>query len=112
MLGITYRAPAHLTFNGDHNMANKSDLIEFVSNQVDVPSKAAAKRIVDALVDHVVAEIATGHDLSVSGLGTFYTVEREAREGRNPQTGEALSIPAKTVPKFRAGSKLKSAVNA
>lgn len=92
-------------------MANKSDLIEFVANQEDVASKAAAKRIIDSLVDHVVTSIASGEDLSIAGLGTFYTVSREAREGRNPQTGEALQIPAKDVPKFRAGSKLKTAVN-
>ena len=93
-------------------MANKSDLIEFVSTLEDVDSKAAAKRIVDALVDHVVEAIGTGEDLAIAGLGTFYSVAREAREGRNPQTGEALTIPAKNVPKFRAGSKLKAAVNA
>lgn len=93
-------------------MANKSDLIEFVSTLEDVDSKAAAKRIVDALVDHVVEAIGTGEDLAIAGLGTFYSVAREAREGRNPQTGEALTIPAKNVPKFRAGSKLKTAVNA
>ena len=91
---------------------NKSDLIEFVSTQDDVPSKAAAKRIVDSLVDKVVEAIATGDDLSIAGLGTFYVVAREAREGRNPQTGAALTIPAKNVPKFRAGSRLKSEVNA
>lgn len=93
-------------------MSNKSDLIEFVSTQEDVASKAAAKRIVDALVDHMVTEIAKGNDLSIAGLGTFYVVAREAREGRNPQTGEALAIPAKKVPKFRAGSKLKADTNA
>lgn len=91
---------------------NKSDLIEFVATQEDVQSKAAAKRVVDSLVDKVVEAVASGEDLSIAGLGTFYVVAREAREGRNPQTGEALTIPAKNVPKFRAGSKLKSAVNA
>ena len=93
-------------------MSNKSDLIEFVSTQEDVASKAAAKRIVDALVEHMVSEIAKGEDLSIAGLGTFYVVAREAREGRNPQTGAALAIPAKKVPKFRAGSKLKADTDA
>lgn len=93
-------------------MANKSDLIEFVAAQEDVVSKASAKRIVDALVDKVIDLIAEGGDLSISGLGTFHVVAREERSGRNPQTGEALTIPAKNVPKFRAGAKLKNAVNA
>ena len=91
---------------------NKSDLIEFVATSDDIQSKAAAKRVVDATVDKIVEAIASGEDLSIAGLGTFYVVDREAREGRNPQTGAALTIPAKSVPKFRAGSKLKTAVNA
>lgn len=91
---------------------NKSDLIDFVATNEDVTSKASAKRIVDALVDKIVESIGSGSDLSIAGLGTFYVVAREAREGRNPQTGEPLSIPAKKVPKFRASSKLKEAVNA
>lgn len=93
-------------------MANKSDLIEFVAAQEDVVSKASAKRIVDALVDKVIELVAEGSDLSIAGLGTFHVVSRAERSGRNPQTGEALTIPAKKVPKFRAGSKLKDAVNA
>lgn len=91
---------------------NKSDLIDFVATIEDVTSKASAKRIIDALVDKIVESVGTGEDLSIAGLGTFYTAAREAREGRNPQTGEPLSIPAKKVPKFRASSKLKEAVNA
>lgn len=91
---------------------NKSDLIEFVAELEDVQSKAAAKRVVDALVEKIVEAVATGDDLSIAGLGTFYVVARNSREGRNPQTGEALTIPAKNVPKFRAGTKLKEAVNA
>lgn len=90
---------------------NKSDIIEFTANLEDVASKASAKRIIDAVIDHLVEGIATGSDVAISGLGTFHVVAREAREGRNPQTGEALQIPAKNVPKFRAGAKLKAAVN-
>lgn len=91
---------------------NKSNLIEFVSELNDVESKAAAKRIVDALVENIIESVSSGEDLAISGLGTFYVSAREAREGRNPQTGESIQIPAKNVPKFRAGSKLKAAVNA
>ena len=91
---------------------NKADLIDYVSELNDVESKAAAKRIVDALVSKVVDSVKVGEDLSIAGLGTFFVVAREAREGRNPQTGDTIQIPAKNVPKFRAGSKLKASVNA
>lgn len=91
---------------------NKSDLIDFIAELEDVASKASAKRILDAVLDKLVAEIATGEAVALSGLGTFHVVAREAREGRNPQTGAAIQIPAKNVPKFRAGTKLKEAVNA
>ena len=89
---------------------NKSDLIEFVATLEDVASKAAAKRIVDAITDSMIESIASG-ELAIAGLGTFHVVAREARVGRNPQTGDAIDIPAKNVPKFRASKKLKEAVN-
>lgn len=91
---------------------NKSGLIEHVSTLDDVASKAAAGRIVDSLFDQISATLSSGEEVSIAGIGTFHVVAREAREGRNPQTGEALQIPAKNVPKFRAGKKLKEAVNA
>lgn len=91
---------------------NKSGLIEHVATLDDVASKAAAGRIVDALFDQVASTLASGGEVAIAGIGTFHVVAREAREGRNPQTGEALQIPAKNVPKFRAGKKLKDAVNA
>jgi len=90
---------------------NKSSLIEFIATQDDVASKAAAGRIVDALFDKVSDTLAAGEEVSIAGIGTFHVVAREAREGRNPQSGETIQIPAKNVPKFRAGKKLKDAVN-
>ena len=91
---------------------NKSNLIEHIATLEDVASKAAAGRIVDALFDKVVTTLAAGEEVSVAGVGTFRVVERSAREGRNPQTGETIQIPAKRAPKFSAGKKLKDAVNA
>ncbi|CAL9976402.1 DNA binding protein [Vibrio phage D148] len=90
---------------------NKSDLIEHVATLEDVASKAAAGRVVDALFDKVAGTLASGEEVAIAGIGTFHVVARQAREGRNPKTGEALQIPAKNVPKFRAGKKLKDAVN-
>ncbi len=91
---------------------NKSELIEVVAGFEDVASKASAGRIVNALVDSLVDAVASGTDVSIAGLGTFHVVAREAREGRNPQNGETIQIPAKNAPKFRASSRLKAAVNA
>ena len=91
---------------------NKSDLIESVATLDDVESKASAKRIVDFVIESLVKGIASGDPVTIAGLGTFHVVAREARTGRNPQTGDAITIPAKNVPKFRAGSKLKEVVNA
>lgn len=91
---------------------NKSDLIEHVATLEDVASKAAGGRVVDALFDKISSTLASGEEVSIAGIGTFHVVAREAREGRNPQTGETIQIPAKKVPKFRPGKKLKDAVNA
>ncbi len=91
---------------------NKTQLIDFVAEMNDVPTKAAAKRIVDNIFDTISDAIALGEDVAISGFGTFHVVERAEREGRNPQDGSVLHIPAKSVAKFRASRKLKEAVNA
>ena len=51
-----------------------------------------------------------GNEVSITGFGTFGITQREAREGRNPRAGEALKIPAKKLPKFRAGKTLREAI--
>lgn len=89
---------------------NKSDLIEHVATIEGVESKAQSKRIVDSLIAKITSGIVEEDTVAISGLGTFHTVQREAREGRNPQTNEVIQIPAKKVPKFRASQKLRDAV--
>ncbi len=91
---------------------NKSEIIDFTATLEDVSSKAAAKRVIDAVFEKVVGAIVENGSVSISGLGTFHTVERGAREGRNPQTGAPIAIPAKDVVKFRPSGRLKEAVNA
>jgi DNA-binding protein HU-beta len=90
---------------------NKTALIELIAEHQDVGSKAAAKRILDATFDALGEAIVNG-GASISGIGTFHVVDRDARTGRNPQTGAEIQIPAKRVPKFRPSTKLKEAVNA
>lgn len=84
---------------------NKADLIDAMASDAGI-SKAAAKKALDSFTDNVTKTLAKGDRLSLVGFGTFSTSERSAREGRNPQTGEKIKIPAKTVAKFKAGSEL------
>ncbi len=84
---------------------NKSDLIDAMAADAGI-SKAAAKKALDSFTDNVTGTLAKGGRVSLVGFGTFSTSERSAREGRNPQTGKTIQIPAKTVAKFKAGSEL------
>lgn len=86
---------------------NKADLIDAMAEDAGI-SKAAAKKALDSFTDNVTGALAKGGRVSLVGFGTFSTSERSAREGRNPQTGKKIQIPAKTVAKFKAGSELSS----
>jgi DNA-binding protein HU-beta len=89
---------------------NKADMIEQIAQAAEV-SKSAAERAVDALVSAVKTSLKKGEEVTLVGFGTFYVGARQARAGRNPKTGEAISIPASKAPKFRAGKALKDAIN-
>ena len=89
---------------------NKADIIEHIAQSAEV-SKSAAERAVDALVTAVKSSLKKDQMVTLVGFGTFYVGKRQARAGRNPRTGEALSIAAAKVPKFRAGKALKDAIN-
>ena len=89
---------------------NKADMIEHIAQAAEV-SKSAAERTVDALVGAVKASLKKGQMVTLVGFGTFYVGKRQARAGRNPRTGEKLTIAATRVPKFRAGKALKDAIN-
>jgi DNA-binding protein HU-beta len=89
---------------------NKQDLIEQIAQAAEV-SKSAAERAVDALVVAIKTSLKKGDMVTLVGFGTFYVGKRKARTGRNPRTGEALSIKASSVPRFRAGKALKDAIN-
>lgn len=84
---------------------NKADLIDAMASDAGI-SKAAAKKALDSFTDNVSSTLEKGGRVTVLGFGTFSTSERSAREGRNPQTGKKIQIPAKTVAKFKAGSDL------
>ncbi|MDN3643900.1 HU family DNA-binding protein [Lutimonas halocynthiae] len=89
---------------------NKSDLIEAMSSNAGI-SKAAAGKALDAMMKSITGELMTGGRISLVGFGSFSVSDRAARDGRNPQTGATIKIPARKVVKFKAGSELKESVN-
>ena len=88
---------------------NKTELIEAIAERAEL-SKAAVNKAIDALTDVITAAITKGNPVALIGFGTFKSVLRTARTGKNPKTGAVLKIPAKTVPKFSPGAGLKAAV--
>jgi DNA-binding protein HU-beta len=89
---------------------NKSELIEAVAESGDL-TKAAAARAVDSVIEAVTDALSRGDQVTIVGFGTFSVRDRAARTGRNPQTGEQITIKASKVPSFKAGKVLKDAVN-
>ena len=89
---------------------NKGDLIDSVATQSGLTKTDAAKAV-DAVLDAITGSLMQGSKVTLPGFGTFSTSKRAARTGRNPSTGETIKIKAKTVAKFKPGSKLTDAVN-
>ena len=90
-------------------MANKQDLIAEVAAKTGLTKKDSEKAV-NAFGEVVTEFLAKGEKVQLIGFGTFETRERAAREERNPQTGETISIAASKVPAFKAGKALKDAV--
>ena len=89
---------------------NKTELVAAIADNADITRKDAEKAV-KAFVDVVTEELTKGEKVQVVGFGTFEVVERAAREGRNPHTGEPMPIAASRAPKFKAGKVLKDALN-
>ncbi len=87
----------------------KQDLINIVV-EITGGTKVQAEQIVKAIFDAITKEMAKGGTVDIAGFGKFEGVMRDARTARNPQTGETVKVPAKRVPKFKAGKALKDAV--
>ena len=88
----------------------KQELVEFVAAKVGF-TKADAARAVDAVIEGVTTGLKKEKKVALVGFGTWTSKKRPAREGINPLTKAPLKIPAKNVVSFKAGSKLKTAVN-
>ena len=89
---------------------NKMELVAAVAEQAEI-SKKDAEKAVKAFTDVIADELKKGGKVQLVGFGTFEVSERAAREGRNPQTKETITIAASKAPKFKAGKALKDMVN-
>lgn len=90
---------------------NKAEMADRLAARTGL-GKSAAKEAVDGIFAVLGDALADGEEVRIEGFGTFSTRSRPARTGRNPGTGEAVSISASTSPTFKAGKTLKDAVNA
>ena len=89
---------------------NKTELIAAVAEKAEI-SKMDAEKAVKDFTDAVAEELAKGGKVQLVGFGNFEVSERPAREGRNPRTGETMTIAASKTPKFKPGKALKDEIN-
>ncbi|MBX9729542.1 MAG: HU family DNA-binding protein [Sphingopyxis sp.] len=89
---------------------NKQELVGAVADAAGLAKNDAAKAV-DAVFDAITGELKKGGDVRLVGFGTFSVTKRKASTGRNPRTGETMTIKASSQPKFKAGKGLKDAVN-
>ena len=89
---------------------NKSELIAVMAQEAGI-NKTEAERALNAFTTAVQSSLKGSADVAIAGFGTFAVSERAERPGRNPKTGEAITIAAAKTPKFKASKALKDAVN-
>ena len=89
---------------------NKTELVAAMAEQAGL-SKKDAEAALKAFTDVVANELKANGKVQLVGFGTFEVSERAAREGRNPQTGETMTLAASKAPKFKAGKALKDMIN-
>lgn len=89
---------------------NKTELINQIAESASI-TKTAADRVLLGMLEAITDSLQKGENVTLVGFGTFSTSKRSARTGRNPQSGQSVEIPAKTVVKFKVGKKLGDEVN-
>ncbi len=90
---------------------NKSDLINQVALSTGL-TKTKAGEVIDSITESMKTALSNGDKVTLVGFGSFSASKRKARKGRNPKTGQVISIPEKVVVKFKSGSYLSESVNA
>lgn len=88
---------------------NKTELVNAVAEKADF-SKKDAEKAVAAVIDSITDALTQGDKIQLVGFGTFEVRERAEKQGRNPRTGETMTVPASKLPAFKAGKALKDAV--
>ena len=89
---------------------NKSQLVDHVAKDTEL-TKADASRAIESTIDHISRTLKKGEEVALTGFGKFSVVQRAARQGVNPRTGEPVKIKASKAPKFSPGAQLKHAVH-
>ena len=92
-------------------MAGKADLVSSIVDSVEGITRRQAVAGFDAVIGAVVNALKAGESVKIPGLGSFTVTERGARKGRNPATGESITIKASKAIRFKAGKELKEAIN-
>jgi integration host factor subunit beta len=88
----------------------KAELVEDVAKAAEL-TKKDAERLVEIVFESIIETLNKGEKIELRGFGSFRVRERGARRGRNPKTGDPVSIPAKRVPYFKPGKELKELIN-
>lgn len=99
----------HIKYGG-FLLMNRSDLVAKISEKSEL-SKKDSEKALTAFMDSITEALANGDKVQLVGFGTFEVRRREERAGRDPRSGEAITIPASNSPAFKAGKALKDAVN-
>lgn len=86
---------------------NKTELINIISRKTDMEF-LKAKQLIDTFCDTIISEVKQGNRVQISGFGTFELRNRKAKKGRNPQTGEQIVIPERSVPFFKPSKDFKN----
>jgi len=89
---------------------NKAELVEAISNETGL-SKTKTNEVVNTIVNKITESLKNGEKVSLVGFGSWSTTNRPERQGRNPKTGEIITIPSKNVAKFKPGNELTKNVN-
>ena len=89
---------------------NRAELIDAIRDRLGI-DKRSAEHAVDSVLDTIQRAVARGEKVAITGFGVFEKVDRAARTGRNPRTGETVKVKKTSVPKFRPGSQFKGVVS-
>ncbi|MEY4159804.1 MAG: hypothetical protein RLZZ136_425 [Pseudomonadota bacterium] len=90
----------------------RSELLQALARENPELRAEEIERVVDIFFDEISEKLAKGGRVELRGFGAFSTREREARQGRNPRTGESVSVPGKKVPYFKPGKEIRQRLNA